>query len=130
MKRTLSVVTLLLISVVNPVYGLSGLGITWTRAPTSPNESVLIKVEEKSNSHETVVCHVNAFSVQSDTLDEYTRPFNCKKTAPSVYKATTPLDLTDNEYGFFCGGTSPLATFDCSSAGGPEVLDFGLRGAL
>jgi hypothetical protein len=107
--------------------GLSNSGNTWTGSSTSPNEFVLVKMEEKSNSRELVVGQVNLFGAQSGTLDKYSRPFDYEKIAPGVYKVTPRVDLADGEYGFFYGGAAPLPTYGYFGAGGgPKVFDFGV----
>lgn len=107
--------------------GLSNSGNTWTGASTSPNEFVLVKMEEKGNSRELTVGQFNAFGAQSGTLDKYARAFDYEKVAPGVYKVTPRVALEDGEYGFFYGGSAPLATYGYfGAAGGPKVFDFGV----
>lgn len=107
--------------------GLSNSGNTWTGASTSPNEFVLVQMEEKKNSRELTVGQFNAFGAQSGTLDKYARAFDYEKVAPGVYKVTPRLPLTDGEYGFFYGGSAPIATYGYfGAAGGPKVFDFGV----
>lgn len=107
--------------------GLSGSGNAYS-ASTSPNEFVLVKMEEKKNSRELVVGQFNMFGAESGTLDKYARPFDYEKLAPGVFKVTPRVDLTDGEYGFFYGGSSPMATYGYFGAGGgPKVFDFGIK---
>lgn len=107
--------------------GLSNSGNTLAGASTSPNEFVLVKMEEKSSSRELTVGQFNAFGAQSGTLDKYARAFDYEKIAPGVYKVTPRVPLTDGEYGFFYGGSAPLATYGYfGAAGGPKVFDFGV----
>src|SRR5205085_11122870 len=108
--------------------GLSNSGNTWTGSSTSPNEFVLVKMEEKDNSRELVVGQYNLFGAQSGTLDKYARPFDYEKVAPGVFKVTPRADLAGGEYGFFYGGSAPLATYGYfGPGGGPKIFDFGVK---
>jgi hypothetical protein len=95
---------------------------------TSPNEFVMVKMEEKKTSRELTVGQFNVFGAQSGTLDKYARPFDYEKLAPGVYKVTPKIDLTDGEYGIFYGGSSPIATYGYFGApGGSKVFDYGIK---
>jgi hypothetical protein len=108
--------------------GLSNSGNTWGSSSTSPNEFVLVKTEAKKNSRELVVGQFNAFGAQSGTLDKYVVPFDYEKVAPGVFKVTPRQPLTDGEYCFFYGGSTPLATYGFFGAGGgSKVFDFGVK---
>jgi len=95
---------------------------------TSPNEFVMVRMDEKKNSRELVVGQYNLFGAQSGTLDKYSRPFAYEKLAPGVYKVTPTVDLTNGEYGIFYGGSSPIATYGYFGApGGSKVFDYGIK---
>ncbi|MFN2453486.1 MAG: hypothetical protein ABR577_04635 [Pyrinomonadaceae bacterium] len=108
--------------------GLSNSGNVYSASSTSPNEFVLVKMEEKKNGRELIVGQANMFGTQSGTLDKYARPFDYEKLAPGVYKVTPRTDLADGEYGFFYGGSTPLATYGYFGANvSPKIFDFGIK---
>lgn len=108
--------------------GLSNSGNVYASALTSPNEFVLVKMDGKKNSRELTVGQFNLFGAESGTLDKYSRPFDYEKVAPGVYKVTPRIDLTDGEYGFFYGGSTPIAGFGYFGAGiSPKIFDFGVK---
>jgi hypothetical protein len=108
--------------------GLSNSGNVYASASTSPNEFVLVMMDEKKNNRELTVGQFNAFGAQSGTLDKYSRPFDYEKIAPGVYKVTPRVDLADGEYGFFYGGSTPIAGYGYFGAGiSPKIFDFGIK---
>lgn len=107
--------------------GLSNSGNVYSSS-TSPNEFVMVKMDEKKKTRELVVGQYNLFGAQSGTLDKYARAFDYEKLAPGVYKVTPRADLADGEYGVFYGGSSPIATYGYFGApGGSKVFDFGVK---
>ena len=108
--------------------GLSNSGNVYASASTSPNEFVLVMMDEKKNNRELTVGQFNVFGAQSGTLDKYSRPFDYEKIAPGVYKVTPRVDLADGEYGFFYGGSTPIAGYGYFGAGmSPKIFDFGIN---
>lgn len=108
--------------------GLSSVANAFTTTTTSPNEFVLVKTDVKKNSRELVVGQFNAFGAQSGTLDKYARPFDYEKLAPGIYKVTPKENLTDGEYCFFYGGSTPMAGYGFfNPGGGNKVFDFGIK---
>jgi len=108
--------------------GLSNSGNVYTSSSTSPSEFVLVKLEAKKSGRELVVGQANMFGTQSGTLDKYARPFDYEKIAPGVFKVTPRIDLADGEYGFFYGGSTPLATYGYFGANvSPKIFDFGIK---
>jgi hypothetical protein len=108
--------------------GLSNSGNVYASSSTSPNEFVLVEMDGKKNGRELVVGQFNAFGAQSGTLDKYARAFDYEKIAPGVYKVTPRVDLTGGEYGFFYGGSTPLAGYGYFGAGvSPKIFDFGIK---
>jgi hypothetical protein len=111
--------------------GLSNSGNVYASSSTSPNEFVLVKMDKKKNGRELVVGQFNAFGAQSGTLDKYSRAFDFEKIAPGVYKVTPRADLDLGEYGFFYGGSTPIAGYGYFGAGvSPKIFDFGIKRAL
>lgn len=107
--------------------GLSNSGNVYSSS-TSPNEFVMVQMEQKKKTRELVVGQFNLFGSESGTLDKYARPFDFEKLAPGVYKVTPKIDLTDGEYGIFYGGSSPIATYGYFGApGGSKVFDYGIK---
>jgi hypothetical protein len=108
--------------------GLSNSGNAYSGSSTSPNEFVLVKMDQKKNARELIVGQANLFGAESGTLDKYSRPFDYEKLAPGVYKVTPRSDLDDGEYGFFYGGSTPIAAYGYFGAGiSPKIFDFGIR---
>lgn len=108
--------------------GLSNSGNVYSGPSTSPNEFVLVKMDQKKNARELVVGQVNVFGAESGTLDKHSRAFDYEKIAPGVYKVTPRVDLDDGEYGFFYGGSTPIAGYGYFGAGlSPKIFDFGIR---
>jgi len=110
--------------------GLSNSGNVYASSSSSPNEFVLVKMEEKKNGRELIVGQANVFGAQSGTLDKYSRAFDYDKIAPGVYKVTPRADLDQGEYGFFYGGSTPIAGYGYFGAGmSPKIFDFGVKHA-
>jgi hypothetical protein len=108
--------------------GLSNSGNVYSASSTSPNEFVLVKMDEKKNGRELVVGQANVFGAQSGTLDKYSRAFDSEKIAPGVFKVTPRNDLQEGEYGFFYGGATPIAGYGYFGAGvSPKIFDFGIE---
>ena len=108
--------------------GLSNSGNVYSGSSTSPNEFVLVKMDQKKNARELVVGQANLLGAESGTLDKYSRPFDYEKLAPGVYKVTPKSDLDKGEYGFFYGGSTPIAAYGYFGAGiSPKIFDFGVR---
>lgn len=108
--------------------GLSNSGNVYSGPSTSPNEFVLVKMDQKKNARELVVGQANLFGAESGTLDKYSRAFDYEKLAPGVYKVVPRVDLEDGEYGFFYGGATPIAGYGYFGAGiSPKIFDFGIR---
>jgi len=106
---------------------------------TSPNEFVMVKLEEKKRSRELLVGQRNVFGAQSGTRDKDSRPFDYEKLAPGVYRVTPREDLTSGEYGIFYGGSIPMVPVEqnplfpiqtfgqITGPGGSKVFDFGIK---
>ena len=108
--------------------GLSNSGNAYSGSSTSPNEFVLVKMDQKKNARELIVGQANVFGAESGTLDKYSRAFDYEKLAPGVYKVTPRSELDDGEYGFFYGGSTPIAAYGYFGAGiSPKIFDFGIR---
>lgn len=108
--------------------GLSNSGNIYSASSTSPNEFVLVKMDQKKNARELTVGQANLFGAQSGTLEKYSRPFDYEKLASGVYKVTPRVDLDEGEYGFFYGGSTPIAGYGYFGAGiSPKIFDFGVK---
>jgi hypothetical protein len=108
--------------------GLSNSGNVYAASSTSPNEFVLVKMDQKKNGRELTVGQFSVFGAQSGTLDKYSRAFDYEKIAPGVFKVTPRADLPDGEYGFFYGGSTPVAGYGYFGAGvSPKIFDFGIK---
>jgi hypothetical protein len=108
--------------------GLSNSGNVYSPSSTSPNEFVLVKMDQKKNGRELIVGQANVFGAQSGTLDKYSRAFDYEKLSPGVYRVTPRVDLDEGEYGFFYGGSTPIAGYGYFGAGmSPKIFDFGVK---
>ena len=87
---------------------------------TSPNEFVLVRLDQKTNTREVTVSQANAFGAQSGTMDKAARGMKVEKLSPGVYKVTTQEDLTEGEYAFYNGGGA-------GPSGGAKLFDFGIK---
>jgi hypothetical protein len=87
---------------------------------TSPNEFVLVRLDQKVNTREVTVSQANAFGAQSGTMDKAARGMKVEKLGPGVYKVTTQEDLTEGEYAFYNGGGA-------GPSGGAKLFDFGIK---
>jgi hypothetical protein len=85
-------------------------------------------MDQKKNGRELLVGQANVFGAESGTLDKYARPFDYEKLGPGVYKVIPRVDLDDGEYGFFYGGSTPIAGYGYFGAGmSPKIFDFGIN---
>lgn len=108
--------------------GLSNSGQSFGASSTSPNEFVLVKMDQKKNSRELIVGQMNAFGAQSGTLDKYVQLFEYEKLAPGIFKVTPKTPLSAGEYCFYYAGATPLPTYGMVGAtGGGKVFDFGVK---
>jgi len=87
---------------------------------TSPNEFVLVNLDQKANTREVTVSQANAFGAQSGTMDKAARGMKIEKLGPGVYKVTPQDDLAVGEYAFYNGGGA-------GPSGGAKLFDFGIR---
>jgi hypothetical protein len=89
---------------------------------TSPNEFVLVRLDQKVNTREVTVSQANAFGAQSGTMDKAARGMKVEKLGPGMYKVMPQDDLTEGEYAFYNGGGA-------GPSGGAKLFDFGIRTA-
>lgn len=87
---------------------------------TSPNEFVLVRFNQKSNTREVTVSQANVFGAQSGTMDKAARGIKVEKLGPGMYKVSPQEDLTEGEYAFYNGGGS-------GPSGGAKLFDFGIK---
>lgn len=105
--------------VFNPEYRNSGAamaGAFYGYAATSPAEFMLVKMNQKDKSRETVVGEIGAFSGTSGAPDKYVREFNFEKIKTGIYKVTPKINLGDGEYCFYYAASA--------SSGTGKVFDF------
>ncbi|MCO6490032.1 MAG: hypothetical protein J5I98_16595 [Phaeodactylibacter sp.] len=89
---------------------------------TSPNEFVLVRLDEKKNSREFVVAKANAFGGSTGIPDKEKVPFNYEEAAPGIYKVTFEPALEQGEYCFLYASSMP------SQYSNDKVFDFGVMG--
>lgn len=88
---------------------------------TSPAEFVLVKMERKSNSRETVLMEVGMFGSSTGARDKDIREFSFEKLRAGVFKVTPKAALEPGEYCFYFAGAAGAYGF----AGG-KLFDFSL----
>jgi hypothetical protein len=86
---------------------------------SSPGEFVMVRMERKENSRETVIGEFNAFGASSGTRDKDMRDFAFENVRQGVFRVVPKADLAPGEYCFFYAGTPRGLGF----AGG-KVFDF------
>lgn len=88
---------------------------------TSPAEFVLVKMERKSNSRETVLMEIGMFGSSTGARDKDIREFSFEKLRAGVFKVTPKAALDAGEYCFYFAGAAGAYGF----AGG-KLFDFSL----
>ncbi len=73
---------------------------------TSPAEFVLVKMERKSNSRETVLMEFGAFGSSTGARDKDVREFTFEKLKSGVFKVTPKANLDPGEYCFYFAGAA------------------------
>lgn len=86
---------------------------------TSPGEFVLVRMERKNNSRETVLAEISAFGSSTGTRDKDIQDFSFEKIKPGVFKVTPKAPLEVGEYCFYYAG----AVGGLGMAGG-KLFDF------
>lgn len=91
---------------------------------SSPGEFVLVKMDRKTNTRETVLAEFSGLTGSTTTgaLDKDVRDFGFEKIRAGVFKVTPKVDLADGEYCFYYAGTPAGLGF----AGG-KLFDFGVN---
>ena len=90
---------------------------------TSPGEFVLVKMEKKTKTRETVLGEIGAFSASTGARDKDIQDFAFEKVKSGVFKVVPKADLAPGEYCFFYAGTPAGLGF----AGG-KLFDFSVSG--
>jgi hypothetical protein len=109
--------------VFNPEYRDSGAvmaGNFYGYAATSPAEFMLVKMDQKKNSRETVIGEYGVFSgVSTGTPDKFVHEYSFEKVKTGIYKVTPKTKLENGEYCFYyasmTGGTGKLFDFSLKS---------------
>jgi hypothetical protein len=105
--------------VFNPEYRNSGAAIAgafYGYAATSPAEFMLVKMDQKDKTRETVVGEVGAFGGSSGAPDKYVREFAVEKIKTGIYRIVPKTNLGNGEYCFYYAASS--------SSGAGKVFDF------
>ncbi len=88
---------------------------------SSPAEFVLVRMERKSNTRETVIGEFNNLGASSGTRDKDIRDFAFEKVGQGIFKVTPKVDLEPGEYCFYYASTPKGLGF----AGG-KLFDFSI----
>ena len=87
---------------------------------TSPNEFVLVELDEKRDSREMAVSSSNAYGGTSGISNKIKVPFDYVKVAEGIYKVTFKQPLEQGEYCFLYASTTPTRYSN------NKVFDFGV----
>lgn len=90
-------------------------------AATSPNEFVLVKLNENKNNRELVVGNVNAYGGTSGVPEKMKIQFDYVKVSEGIYKVTFKQPLVKGEYCFLYANATP------TSFSNDKVFDFGIK---
>ncbi|OGE75971.1 MAG: hypothetical protein A3C85_00725 [Candidatus Doudnabacteria bacterium RIFCSPHIGHO2_02_FULL_48_21] len=94
-------------------------------AITSPNQFVLLKLETKKSTRETIVLEQGAFGGSSGTHQESIVTFKSERIRPGLYKVTPDKDLKPGEYCFLAG--MGIGGAQMAGAAMPlQIFDFGV----
>lgn len=89
---------------------LSASGLAMTSfanfSAASPAEFVLVKMERKNNSRETVLMEIGMFGSSTGARDKDVREFTFEKLKPGVFKVTPKANLDPGEYCFYFAGVA------------------------
>lgn len=86
---------------------------------TSPGEFIMIRMERKTNTRETVISEGNDYGSSTGARDKDIRDFSFEKVRNGIFKVTPKTDLEPGEYCFFYAGNVSGLGF----AGG-KLFDF------
>ncbi|WP_310571000.1 hypothetical protein [Gemmatimonas sp.] len=100
---------------------LGGAGVPWGASLTSPNQFVLMRLDERAQQREVTTASANAFGAQSGTDAKYAVPFTFTKLRTGVYRVVPNAVLAPGEYAFF-----PASPGGQGTAGAARLYDFGV----
>ena len=97
-----------------------------TQSLTNPSEFMLVQLEVKKGNREMITGQMNAYSVQSGTMDKFVRAFDFEKVEPGLYRVVPRDALAAGEYAFYyAGGSSQMGIGGAfMGQGGMRVFDF------
>ncbi|MGH9846492.1 MAG: hypothetical protein ACREEM_47955 [Blastocatellia bacterium] len=87
----------------------------------SPAEFVLVKMDRKSNSRETVLMEIGMFGSSTGARDKDVREFTFEKLKSGVFKVTPKVNLDPGEYCFYFAGVA-----GAYGIAGGKLFDFGI----
>lgn len=87
---------------------------------SSPNEFVLVKLEDRNNNRELVVGDMNAYGGTSGVSDDVKVQFDYLKMSEGIYKVTFKQPLKKGEYCFLYANATP------TSYSNDKVFDFSI----
>jgi hypothetical protein len=92
---------------------------------TSPNQFVLVKLEDQKNTRETQIAEDWVFGKSAGTDQKAMVPFKSERLKPGLYKVSVEKDLKPGEYAFMVS----LSGFGAQQAGAAnpiQIFDFGV----
>ena len=100
---------------------LGGAGQPWGGSLTSPNQFVLMRLDEREVQREVTTASANALGSQSGTDAKSAIPFTFTKLRTGVYRVVPNVALLPGEYAFF-----PATAGGQGTAGSARLYDFGV----
>lgn len=100
---------------------LNQTGNWWFSVATSPNEFLLVHLNERTKSREVEIGSVNVLESTSGVSDKNKTAFKFVKIAPGIYKVYFEQQLS-GEYCFMYAGVSPQGSVTIN-----KVYDFGIN---
>jgi hypothetical protein len=92
---------------------------------TSPNQFVLVKLEDKKSTRETQIAENSAFGKSAGTDEKAMVPFKSERLKPGLYKVSFEKDLKPGEYAFMVS-IAGLGVQQAGAANPIQIFDFGV----
>lgn len=97
---------------------------TTSGIPSTPNEFVLVRFNQRSDNREITIGKANAFGAKGGLSDEYVVQFTAEDMGNGTFKITPSSNLTKGEYAFFLTNSG---SSNAGTAVGLKFFDFGVN---
>ena len=91
--------------------------------PSTPNEFVLVRFNQRSDNREITVAKANAWGSKGGLSDESVFQFTAEDLGNGIFKITPNADLKKGEYGFYLVNSG---NSNANTAIGAKFFDFGI----